>query len=124
MVTLPRSVLSRDNIFSRVIGELVHDRETASEIAGVVKQFRDANDAEHRRLTEWEIRRMLAMAILRENPRLTREQAEFLLERRLEAAFKPYNGPPAQAKSKSPTGADLARAQRRATVRKGREGRR
>jgi hypothetical protein len=116
------SALKTETVFSKLLTQLVHDREMAAEIERVVRRFRDANEEEHKRISEREIRHMIATAICRENPHITQERAIALLDRRMAAAMRPYAGELAP-KTKSPTGKDLARAERKATVRRGREGR-
>lgn len=66
---------------------------------------------------------MLAESIMKENPEISKDRAEQLFARRLEAAMKPHTAT-TYSKTITPTARDLARAARKDTVKRGRGNRR
>jgi hypothetical protein len=115
--------LNQQTILSRVISDLVNDRTARDEISRAVQRMTRENDAEHKRMSEWEIRRLILQSIIKQNPSITSKDAEALFERRLLAAMKPYDGTRA-AKTKGPTARDALRIARSADVKKRRNARR
>jgi hypothetical protein len=115
-------MIPNEVVWTRVAAELVHDREMRDEIQRVIARHKKENATERKNISEVEIRKMLTISILQNNPSLTPDGASRLLEKRLRAAMKPYAGEPLSVK-KSPTGRELARRERLETVRRGRENR-